>query len=187
MIVLLLCLLVESLLVAELAILHEFDPVRIVSLVLHCIVVSLLALCACKDDLLSYSCCHLCSPYYIMVIAYGLLSKTASEKLRLLNLKLEARSPVLRLSSLQSRLINILKAAVNVKRFFAAFCDKIRYISVRGRGLTADFAQTPRERGANYQNVCRFVKEDTRERGANADAVMLNECYLFYINFGMEY
>ena len=58
----LLSLLVESLLVAELAILHELDPVRIVSLVLHCIVVSLLALCACEDDFLSNACCHLFSP-----------------------------------------------------------------------------------------------------------------------------
>ena len=44
----------ESLLAAELAILHQLNTVRIILLVLCCVVVSLLAFCACEYDLVPH-------------------------------------------------------------------------------------------------------------------------------------
>ena len=44
----------KSLFAAEFAILSQFDSVRIVLLVLHCVVISLLALGACQDDFVSH-------------------------------------------------------------------------------------------------------------------------------------
>ena len=47
----LLCLLVQSMFLAESAVLVHLDAIRIVLLVLHCVVVSLFAFCASKCDL----------------------------------------------------------------------------------------------------------------------------------------
>ena len=47
---------------AEGAIFLKFKLIARIFLVLHGIVISLLALCACQDDLLSNACCHLFPP-----------------------------------------------------------------------------------------------------------------------------
>ena len=55
----------NGVLLAELAILFEFNPVRVVLLVLHIVVIALFALGACKRDTRSRGSCHVRNSFMV--------------------------------------------------------------------------------------------------------------------------